>query len=31
VSKIGNDQLEDWAARNNMDKSAASRWLAPLL
>jgi 5-methyltetrahydrofolate--homocysteine methyltransferase len=31
VSKIGQDQLEDWAARNNMDKSAAARWLAPLL
>ncbi len=31
VSKIGADQLEDWAERNNMDKSAASRWLAPLL
>ncbi len=31
VTKIGQDQLEDWAARNNMDKSAAARWLAPLL
>ncbi|MBU0751711.1 MAG: methionine synthase [Gammaproteobacteria bacterium] len=31
VSKIGSDQLEDWAKRNNMEKSAASRWLAPLL
>jgi 5-methyltetrahydrofolate--homocysteine methyltransferase len=31
VSKIGQDQLEDWARRNNMEKSAASRWLAPLL
>ncbi len=31
VSKIGNDQLEDWAGRNNMEKSVAARWLAPLL
>jgi 5-methyltetrahydrofolate--homocysteine methyltransferase len=31
VSKIGDDQLEDWAKRNNMEKSAATRWLAPLL
>jgi 5-methyltetrahydrofolate--homocysteine methyltransferase len=31
VSKIGDDQLEDWAKRNNMEKSAAARWLAPLL
>jgi 5-methyltetrahydrofolate--homocysteine methyltransferase len=31
VSKIGQDQLEDWAKRNNMGVSDASRWLAPLL
>jgi len=31
VTKIGSDQLEDWAKRNNMALSEASRWLAPLL
>ncbi|MDD2989626.1 MAG: methionine synthase [Zoogloea sp.] len=31
VSKIGSDQLEDWAARTGMSVAEASRWLAPLL
>jgi 5-methyltetrahydrofolate--homocysteine methyltransferase len=31
VSRIGRDQLEDWARRNNMKLSEAEKWLAPLL
>jgi 5-methyltetrahydrofolate--homocysteine methyltransferase len=31
VSKIGRDQLEDWAQRAGFDVATASRWLAPLL
>jgi 5-methyltetrahydrofolate--homocysteine methyltransferase len=31
VTKIGADQLEDWAARNHVDEKQARRWLAPLL
>ena len=31
VTKIGRDQLEDWAARKGMPVSEAERWLAPLL
>jgi 5-methyltetrahydrofolate--homocysteine methyltransferase len=31
VSRIGRDQLEDWARRNNMNESEAEKWLAPLL
>ena len=31
VSKIGRDQLEDWAARTGMEVDEAARWLAPLL
>jgi 5-methyltetrahydrofolate--homocysteine methyltransferase len=31
VGKIGEDQLEDWATRNHMEKKQARRWLAPLL
>ena len=31
VSKIGRDQLEDWARRTGMSVAAAERWLAPLL
>jgi len=31
VNKIGRDQLEDWARRNNMSLSEAEKWLAPLL
>jgi len=31
VGKIGTDQLEDWAGRNNMTVQQARRWLAPLL
>jgi 5-methyltetrahydrofolate--homocysteine methyltransferase len=31
VSKIGRDQLEDWARRSNMNLSEAEKWLAPLL
>ncbi|MBI4998871.1 MAG: cobalamin B12-binding domain-containing protein, partial [Rhodocyclales bacterium] len=31
VNKIGRDQLEDWARRNNMNLSEAEKWLAPLL
>ncbi|MDD2667459.1 vitamin B12 dependent-methionine synthase activation domain-containing protein, partial [Zoogloea sp.] len=31
VSKIGRDQLEDWARRTGMTVEAAARWLAPLL
>ena len=31
VSKIGRDQLEDWAQRSGMPVKEAERWLAPLL
>jgi len=31
VGKIGRDQLEDWALRNNMSVLEAEKWLAPLL
>jgi len=31
VSKIGEDQLSDWARRTGMSVDAARRWLAPLL
>ncbi|MFC5302019.1 methionine synthase [Azospira restricta] len=31
VSKIGRDQLEDWAARKGMSVAEAERWLAPIL
>jgi 5-methyltetrahydrofolate--homocysteine methyltransferase len=31
VSKIGRDQLEDWAQRTGMSVAEAERWLAPLL
>lgn len=31
VSKIGRDQLEDWARRNGMSIAEAERWLAPVL
>ncbi len=31
VSKIGRDQLEDWAQRTGMSVSEAERWLAPVL
>jgi 5-methyltetrahydrofolate--homocysteine methyltransferase len=31
VGKIGADQVEDWAKRNNMPAPEARRWLAPLL
>ncbi|MDA0188835.1 MAG: methionine synthase [Proteobacteria bacterium] len=31
VSKIGRDQLEDWARRKGMPVDAAARWLAPIL
>ncbi len=31
VSKIGRDQLEDWARRTGMAVEEAARWLAPLL
>ncbi len=31
VSKIGEDQLTDWAKRTGMSVDAARRWLAPLL
>jgi len=31
VSKIGRDQLADWAARSGMSVAEAERWLAPLL
>ena len=31
ISKIGEDQLEDWAGRTGMSVDAARRWLAPLL
>jgi 5-methyltetrahydrofolate--homocysteine methyltransferase len=31
ITKIGRDQLEDWAARSGMSLAAAERWLAPVL
>ncbi|WP_345793883.1 methionine synthase [Thauera sp. JM12B12] len=31
ISRIGRDQLEDWARRTGMDVDEAARWLAPLL
>ena len=31
ISKIGRDQLEDWAARTGLPLASAERWLAPLL
>ena len=31
ISKIGRDQLEDWARRTGMPIAAAERWLAPLI
>jgi len=31
ITRIGRDQLEDWAKRNNMTISEAEKWLAPLL
>ena len=31
VSKIGGDQLDDWAQRAGFSASEAKRWLAPLL
>ncbi|MBW7901940.1 MAG: methionine synthase [Rhodocyclaceae bacterium] len=31
VSKIGRDQLEDWAQRKGMGVDEAARWLAPIL
>ncbi|CAI07915.1 Methionine synthase (EC 2.1.1.13) (5-methyltetrahydrofolate--homocysteine methyltransferase) vitamin-B12 dependent [Aromatoleum aromaticum EbN1] len=31
ISKIGRDQLEDWAERTGMAVDEAARWLAPLL
>ena len=31
ISKIGRDQLEDWARRTGMEVDEAARWLAPLL
>jgi 5-methyltetrahydrofolate--homocysteine methyltransferase len=31
VSRIGGDQLVDWAQRSGMAKAEAERWLAPLL
>jgi 5-methyltetrahydrofolate--homocysteine methyltransferase len=31
VSKIGRDQLEDWAKRTGMSIAQAERWLAPVL
>jgi len=31
VSKIGRDQLTDWAQRNAMSVTDAEKWLAPLL
>jgi 5-methyltetrahydrofolate--homocysteine methyltransferase len=31
VSKIGRDQLEDWAGRSGMSVAEAEKWLAPLL
>ncbi|MDO9599577.1 MAG: methionine synthase [Azoarcus sp.] len=31
ISKIGKDQLADWARRTGLAEPAAARWLAPLL
>jgi len=31
ISKIGRDQLEDWAGRNGMSVAEAERWLSPIL
>ena len=31
VSKIGHDQLKDWAQRKDMSVAEAERWLAPIL
>jgi 5-methyltetrahydrofolate--homocysteine methyltransferase len=31
VTKIGRDQLEDWAQRTGMSVVQAERWLAPVL
>ncbi len=31
VSKIGRDQLEDWAKRSGLSMKEAERWLAPIL
>jgi 5-methyltetrahydrofolate--homocysteine methyltransferase len=31
ISKIGGDQLEDWARRKGMSVTEAERWLAPVL
>jgi len=31
INRIGRDQLEDWAGRNNMKTSEAEKWLAPQL
>ena len=31
VTKVGRDQLEDWAKRTNYSISEAEKWLAPLL
>ncbi len=31
VTKIGRDQLEDWAKRTKYPVQEAERWLAPLL
>jgi len=31
ISKIGEDQLQDWAKRTGLSVEAARRWLAPLL
>jgi 5-methyltetrahydrofolate--homocysteine methyltransferase len=31
ISKIGRDQLEDWAARAGFSVAEAERWLAPIL
>jgi 5-methyltetrahydrofolate--homocysteine methyltransferase len=31
VSRIGGDQLSDWARRSGMTRTEAERWLAPLL
>jgi 5-methyltetrahydrofolate--homocysteine methyltransferase len=31
ISRIGRDQLEDWASRTGMEVEEAARWLAPLL
>ena len=31
ISKIGEDQMKDWARRTGMSEAAARKWLAPLL